>query len=66
MKINISNVEFIMAMKGLKSYQVAEKAGMSRQAFSTVKQRGTCTPRTVAKIAKGLGVEVEKIIVKEE
>ena len=34
--------------------------------FSTIKNRGTCWPSTAAKIAKGLGVEVEEILESEE
>ena len=62
MKISISKIDYIMATKRLKSYQVAENSGMSRQNFSTVKKRGTCSPNTVAKIAVGLGVSIDEII----
>ena len=39
---------------------------MTRQNFSTIKNRGTCTPATASRIAKGLGVEVEELIESEE
>lgn len=65
MKISKEKIELVMATKGLSAVEVSKRAGMSRQNFSTVKLRGSCTPTTASKIAKGLGVEVPEIIEKE-
>ena len=66
MKISKEKIELIMAMKGLTASEVAEACGISRQNLSTIRQRGTCTPSTAGKIARGLGVNPAEIIEKEE
>ncbi len=66
MRISSERIELIMATKGITPFQLAEKSGVSRQTFSTIKSRGTCTPATAAKIAFGLDSKVEDIIVKED
>lgn len=66
MKISREKIEFILAKKNLNVAEAAKIMGVSRQNFSTIKNRGTCWPSTVAKIAKGLGVEVEEILESEE
>lgn len=65
MKISKEKIELVMATKGLSAVAVAKVAGMSRQNFSTIKLRGTCTPTSAGKIAKGLGVDLSEIIEKE-
>lgn len=66
MKISKSKIELLLAEKGLSMTVLAERSGMSRQSISTIKQRGTCTPCTAAKLAKGLGVLVAEIIETEK
>ena len=66
MKVNVSKISLIMAQKQLKSQDVAQMGGIFRQALSVIRAKGTCTEISLSKIAKGLGVEVEEIIVKEE
>lgn len=66
MKISKEKIELILAKKNLKVVEAAKIMGMTRQNFSTIKNRGTCTPATAAKIANGLGVEVEELIESEE
>lgn len=66
MKISKEKIELIMAMKELTVSAVAEACGISRQNLSTIRQRGTCTPATAGKIARGLGVNPAEIIEKEE
>ena len=65
MKISKTKIELIMATKNLKAIEVADRAGISRQNFSTIKLRGTCTTTTAAKLAYGLGVNVEDILESE-
>lgn len=62
MKINCLKLDALQAEQGLTCGQVAEKAGMSRQNFSTVRTRGTCTAVTLGKIARALGVPVESLL----
>lgn len=66
MKISKQKIECIMAEKGLTATQTAERCGISRQNFSTIKLRGTCTPATAGKIAQGLGVDPLDIIEQED
>ena len=65
MKINSLKIRCIMAYKSLSVSSLAEICGMSRQGLSTILSRGSGTTVTVGKIARGLGVAVEEIIVKE-
>lgn len=65
MKISKEKIELILAKKNLKIVDAAKIMGMTRQNFSTIKNRGTCTPATAAKIANGLGVEVVELIESE-
>lgn len=65
MKISKDKIEIILAKKNLKIVEAAKIMGMTRQTFSTIKNRGTCTPATAAKIANGLGVEIEDFIESE-
>ena len=64
MKISKDQIELIMAKKGLTAVRVAERSGISRQNFSTIKLRGTCTAVTAFKIARGLDVDPEEIIIR--
>lgn len=66
MKISKNKIDMIMASKGLTAVEVAKRSGISRQNFSTIKLRGTCTPPTVFKIANGLGVDPGEIIIMED
>ena len=59
MKINKHKIELILAEKNMRIAEAAKIMGMSRQNFSTIKNRGTCTPATAARIANGLGVSVK-------
>lgn len=56
------NLEILAAYKGLNMGQLANKAGLSRQNLSTIKNRGTCSALTAVKIATALGVDVTEII----
>lgn len=61
MKISKSKIELLLAEKGINLTELSRVSGMSRQSISTIKQRGTCTPCTAGKLAKGLGVPVIEI-----
>lgn len=62
MRISRSKLDLLQAEQVLTCGQVAEKAGMSRQNFSTVRTRGTCAAVTLGKIARALGVPVESLL----
>lgn len=66
MKINRLKLDLLQAEQGFTCSEVAEKAGISRQSFSTIRQRGTCSILSAAKIAKALEVELTEIIETEE
>ncbi len=66
MKISKSKIELILAKKNLKVVEAAKIMGMTRQNFSTIKNRGTCTPATALRIANGLGVDIEDFIESED
>ena len=65
MKINTVIVTRMLAEKGMTNTNLAENSGICRQNISIIMGRGTCTPKTAGKIAKGLGVSVSEIM-KEE
>lgn len=66
MKISKRKIELLLAEKGINLTVLAERSGMSRQNISTIRGRGTCTPCSAAKLAKGLGVPVAEIIETEK
>lgn len=65
MKISKQKIELILAEKNMRIAEAAKNMGMSRQNFSTIKNRGTCTPATAARIANGLGVSVKEFVESE-
>lgn len=65
MKINTNKVLLILAEKGMTRSELATVSGICRQNISTILNRGTCSPVTAGKIAKGLGIPVAEIM-KEE
>lgn len=65
MKVNSAKAEAIMAERGLTKKALSDACGISAQNISTVLRRGTCEPRTLGKLAAGLGVSVTDIM-KEE
>lgn len=62
MRISKEKIELLQARKGLGVLELAELAGVSRQNISIIKNRGTCMPKTAARIAAGLGVDVTEIL----
>lgn len=65
MTINTQRIETMLAERGLTKATYAKICGISRQNVSTIIRRGTAEPKTVGKLARGLGVSVVDII-KEE
>lgn len=62
MTIDNEKLEIALARSGLTIGQAAERAGISRQRFSTILNQKNVTPITCGRIAKGLGVDVAEII----
>lgn len=65
MTINTQRLEVMLAERGLTKAALAESCGISRQNVSTILRRGTAEPKTIGKLAAGLGVPVTDIIKKE-
>lgn len=65
MTINTQRIEAMLAEQGLTKKALAANCGICAQNLSTVLTRGTAAPKTVGKLAAGLGVPVADII-KEE
>lgn len=62
MDISARRIEAILAERGMTKADLAYRCGVSRQNISTIVRRGTAAPKTVGKIAKGLGVPVTDIL----
>lgn len=62
MTINTRYIELALAERGLTKSGLAESCGISRQNVSTILRRGTAEPKTIGKLAAGLGVPVTDII----
>lgn len=65
MTINTKRIETMIAERGLTKKALAESCGMLPANVGIIIRRGTAEPKTVGKLAQGLGVPVADII-KEE
>ena len=65
MKLDAYRIRLILAQKELNQANFAKKCGIRPQALSEILSRGTCTLKTIGKIANALGVPVTEIV-KEE
>ena len=62
MTINTVIIKLLLAEQDMTQADLASKSGLSRQSVSTVLSRGTASPKTVSKLAAGLGVRPKDII----
>lgn len=62
MDIDTIKIETMLAERGMTKTALAELSGISRQNISTIIRRGSCNPKTVGKLAAGLGVNVADIL----
>ena len=62
MKINLRNLELFLAQNQMTASELSERSGVCKQSISIIRYRGTCQPVTLAKIAKGLGVDPANLI----
>lgn len=65
MKLNVQKIKLILAEQELNQSDLAKKCGIKKQQINNVLLRGSCTLKTMGKIAKALGVPVQEIV-KEE
>lgn len=65
MTISATKINLLKAEQRLTNSALAERSGLSRQSISTILLRGTCSPITAGKLARGLGVSVADIIREE-
>lgn len=61
MRVDSIKIKLVLAEQEMTQTDLAERCGISRQFLSTILTRGTCQPKTVGKLAKGLGVPVAEI-----
>lgn len=61
-KVNVQRVNLLLAMQGHTQTSLAPLCGLSRQSISTILTRGTAAPKSVGKLAAGLGVAPEDIV----
>lgn len=62
MRISAQKLELFLARNQMTAGELAERSGICRQNISIIRNRGTCTPVTLAKLAKGLGVDPADLI----
>ena len=62
MTINATKIEVLKGEQGLTNMALSDRCGIKPQNISTIIRRGTCSPVTAAKLAKGLGVPVTEIL----
>ena len=65
MTINATKIELTLAEMGWTRAELAARCGISRQNVSTILRRGTAEPKTIGKLAAGLGVQAADINKKE-
>lgn len=62
MRINKLKFQFALGRAGLTQAELAEKIHMSRGNLSTIINGKSCQPKTMFKIADGLGVDVTELL----
>jgi len=65
MLLSTSRIRLEMGRQGLTYSDLAERGGLSRQGLYEVLRRGSCTPAMAGKLANGLGVPLEDIVLQE-
>lgn len=62
MNISGTKLELLAAANGLNFSKLSELSGISRQSISTIKTRGTCSAKSLVKLANALGVNAEELL----
>lgn len=66
MRIDRKRFDLALARAGWTMAEAAERSGLSRQRLSDLLRQERVSPRTLWKVAVGLGVDVEELISEEE
>lgn len=62
MFLNVPQIEVLLGERGYTKTMFAARCDVSRQAISTILKRGSCEPKTAAKLAAGLDVKIQDIV----
>lgn len=65
MKLNVAKIKLLMAKKMLSQEAAAKICGISASGLCGAFKAGECRPVTAGKLARGLGVQLEDIILEE-
>lgn len=65
MKLDVQKIKLILAEREMNQSDLAKKCGVNRQQINDILSRGSCTLKTLGRIAKALHVPVSEIV-KEE
>lgn len=66
MFLRTCRIETLLAEKGMTKSDLASRSGISRQSVGSVIKRGSCHPVTAGKLARGLEVPVDEIVLRSE
>ncbi|MGL4947839.1 MAG: helix-turn-helix domain-containing protein [Mycoplasma sp.] len=66
MILNKSKVQIELGKSGFNQTEFAKKIGMSRSGLSSIVNGKSCQPKTAAKIANGLDIDLVEIIKEED
>ena len=62
MKLSTKQIEILLGRQEMTKTTLAARSGLQRQNIYAILKRGTCEPKTAARLAKGLGVDVADIL----
>lgn len=62
MKINTKKLNLLLVEKNMTAIELAKRSGICYQSISIIRQRGTCQPPTLAKLAKGFDIDPVELI----
>lgn len=65
MKLDVTKIKMILAKKEMNQVDLAVACGVERQQINGILSRGTCSLKTLGRIAKALGVDPAEILKKE-
>lgn len=63
MKLNSNLIKLYIAEQKTTQKAFADKAGLSRQGFNVILLKRTCSPDSLLKIAKTMGVDPQELLV---
>ena len=66
MKLDVPKIKLILAEREMNQSDLAKKCGVNRQQINNILSRGSCTLKTMGKIAKALVVPVQEIVKEDD